>query len=135
MSKKMKSPEKIPPVEGVAVTNGNTNAPTINISEAAKTGMELETNAPKLSPPAASEAVTAFGAAVWQSDKRVNALYNTHHARNSWMSIAGLGWKKLATGSDSTCEAMTLLASHCREKNCRIDFSEENGLVNEIYVW
>ena len=134
MSKKMK-PEKIPPVEGVAVTNGNTNAPTIDISEAAKAGMELEANAPKLSPPAAAEAVTAFGAAVWQTDKRVNALYNTHHARNSWMSIAGLGWKKLATGSDSTCEAMTLLASHCREKSCRIDFSEENGLVKEIYVW
>jgi hypothetical protein len=33
------------------------------------------------------------------------------------------------------CEAMTQLAAHCREKNCRIDFSEENGLVNEIYVW
>lgn len=139
MSKKMKTaPEKIPPA-GVTVGNGNTNtnAPTINVSsQAAFTALESVANAPQLSPPAVTEGEeTAFGAAVWSTDKRVNALYTTLHARNSWMSIAGVGWKKLATGSDSACEAMTQLAAHCREKNCRIDFSEENGLVNEIYVW
>jgi len=39
---------------------------------------------------------------------------------------------------ERTCnnvEAMTQLASHGREKNCRIDFSEENGVVTEMYVW
>lgn len=137
MSKKMKTPEKIPPAGG-AITNSNsdTNAPTINVSsQAAFTSIESVTNAPQLSPPEVQEGVTAYEAAVWNTDKRVNALYTTLHARNSWMSIAGIGWKKLATGSDSACEAMTQLAAHCREKNCRIDYSEENGLVNEIYVW
>lgn len=137
MSRKMKTPEKIPPA-GATTTNGNsdTNAPTINVSsQAAFTSLESTANAPQLSPPSAQEGVTAYEAAVWNTDKRVNALYTTLHARNSWMSIAGIGWKKLATGSDSMCEAMTQLAAHCREKNCRIDFSEENGLVNEIYVW
>lgn len=137
MSRKMKTPEKIPPA-GAATTNGNsdTNAPTINVSsQATFTSLESTANAPQLSPPSAQEGVTAYEAAVWNTDKRVNALYTTLHARNSWMSIAGIGWKKLATGSDSMCEAMTQLAAHCREKNCRIDFSEENGLVNEIYVW
>ncbi|HKO79046.1 MAG TPA: hypothetical protein VJU78_01565 [Chitinophagaceae bacterium] len=137
MSKKMKTPEKTPP-SGTTVSNGNsgTSAPTINVSsQAAFTSLESIANAPQLSPPAVQEGETAYGAAVWSTDKRVNALYTTLHARNSWMSIAGIGWKKLATGSDSACEAMTQLAAHCREKNCRIDFSEENGLVNEIYVW
>lgn len=137
MSRKMKTPEKIPPA-GATTTNGNsdTNAPTINVSsQAAFTSLESAANAPQLSPPSAQEGATAYEAAVWNTDKRVNALYTTLHARNSWMSIAGIGWKKLATGSDSMCEAMTQLAAHCREKNCRIDYSEENGLVNEIYVW
>ncbi len=137
MSKKMKTPEKIPPA-GTTSSNANsdTNAPTINVaSQASFTSLESVAHAPQLSPPAKEEGVTAYGAAVWNTDKRVNALYTTLHARNSWMSIAGIGWKKLAIGSDSMCEAMTQLAAHCREKNCRIDFSEENGLVNEIYVW
>ena len=132
----MKSPEKIPPAQaGVSATNSNLNAPTLDISEAALTGMELEATAPRLSPPERSEALTAVGAAVWTTDKRVNGLYTTFNPRNSWMSIAGIGWKKLATTSDAACEAMTQLAAHAREKNCRIDFSEENGVVKEIYIW
>jgi|SRR4051794_39335335 hypothetical protein len=140
MSKKMKSPEKVPPTQGSSsASNGNTASaapPTLEISEAALAGMELETAAPKLAPPqAAASGITAVQTAVWSSDKRVNSLYTTFNPRNSWMGIVGIGWKKLATTSDSTTEAMTMLAAHCREKNCRIDFSEENGLVKEIYVW
>jgi hypothetical protein len=136
MSKKMKSPENIPPAqEGVTLSNGNANAPTLDVAKAALTGMELEATAPKLSPPETKEGVTAFGAAVWQTDKRVNGLYTTHHTKNSWMSIAGTGWKKLTVVSDSSCEAMTALASHCREKNCRIDYAEDGGVITEIYVW
>jgi hypothetical protein len=139
MSKKMKSPEKTPPSQGSSsVANGSAStaaAPTLDISEAAIAGMELENGAPKLAPPQAASGITAVEAAVWNTDKRVNSLYGTYHPRNSWMGIVGLGWKKLGTTSDSTTETMTMLASHCREKNCRIDFSEENGLVKEIYVW
>ena len=132
----MKTPEKIPP-SGATVTNGNSgaNAPAINVSQVAYSSLESVANAPQFNPPETKEGVSAFEAAVWNTDKRVNALYTTLHSRNSWMSIAGIGWKKLATNNDSVCEAMTQLAAHCREKNCRIDFSEENGLVNEIYVW
>ena len=138
MSRKMKSPEKVPPA-GITLTNGNagTNAPTVNVtSQAAYTAMASAANAPQLNPPEVEEGgVSAFEAAVWSSDKRVNALYTTLHARNAWMSIAGVGWKKLTTSNDSACEALSQLAAHCREKNCRIDFSEENGVVSEIYVW
>lgn len=131
---KTKAPEKTPPA-AMLETNGSAAAPTIQISEIYANSAENTANAPRFSPPEKAEGVTAFGAAVWSTDKRVNGLYTTYHARNAWMSIAGVGWKKLATGSDSMCEAMTLLAAHCREKNCRIDFSEENGLIKEIYVW
>lgn len=136
MSRKMKaSPEKMPPAGTVASTNKDLNAPITLVPQASSSAYATAANAPQLNPPEREEAVSAYEAAVWNSDKRVNGLYTTFHPRNSWMSIAGIGWKKLNTASDSVCEAMTMLAAHCREKNCRIDFSEENGLVNEIYVW
>jgi len=132
----MNAPEKMPPASATASSgNGNANAPTMQVPEITSQSVFSSANAPKLSPPEVSEGVAAFGAAIWNTDKRVNGLYTTYNARNSWMSIAGIGWKKLATGSDSMCEAMTDLAAHAREKNCRIDFSEENGLVKEMYIW
>jgi len=133
----MKIPEKMPPA-GASFASGNAdiNAPTIKVPEtAAFTIVTSAANAPQFSPPEKQEGVTAYEAVVWNTDKRVNGLYTTFHPRNSWMSIAGIGWKKLAIANDSSCEAMTQLAAHAREKNCRIDFAEENGLVSEIYVW
>jgi hypothetical protein len=138
MSKKMKSPEKTPPAEAAMLT-ASENAPSIDIAKQAITGMEMETStAPKLSPPeraSTKEGDTTFGAAVWQTDKRVTGLYTTYHPRNSWMFINGIGWKRVATNNDSAQETMNMLASHCREKACRIDYAEENGLITEIYVW
>ena len=132
----MKSPETNPPV--AAAITSSIPAPTQKIAEQAISGMELETSsAPTLTPPARAteDGVTAAGAAVSQTDKRVTALYTTHHARNAWMHVPGLGWKRLSTTNDSSHEAMNLLASHCREKACRVDFVEDNGLVSEMYVW
>lgn len=130
----MQTPDKTPPL----LENNEATislAPTQQISEAAIKGMELEGAVPTMMPTEKAEAVTAFEAVVWNSDKRVNGLYTTLHAHNAWMSIAGLNWRKLAVTHDSSCEAMTLLAAHCREKLCRIDFAEENGVVKEMYVW
>jgi hypothetical protein len=138
MSKKMKSPEKTPPANATLSVDGE-NAPTIDMAKQAISGMEIETStAPKLSPPeraSVKDGDSAFGAAVWQTDKRVTGIYTTYHPRNSWMFINGIGWKRVATANDSTQETMNMLASHCREKACRIDYAEENGLVTEIYVW
>lgn len=132
----MKSPEKTPPVE--AGITASIPVPTQKIAEQAITGMELETaSAPSLTPPvkATDEGVTAIGAAVSHADKRVTGLYTTFHARNAWMHVPALGWKRLSTTNDSSHEAMNLLAAHCREKACRVDFTEDGGIVKEMYVW
>ena len=131
----MKSPEKIPPVQTGNNLSKMPNAPTLEITEAALAGMEMESGGPRLSPPEKAEGIQAIGAAVWQTDKRVNGLYTTFNSRNSWMNIVGIGWKKLNDTNDSSNETMTAFAAHCREKVCRIDYSEENGIVKEIYVW
>jgi hypothetical protein len=129
--KKMKAPEKTLPSE---VAASSSNAPEIEISN-----VNIETLvqefAPSKQPPQEAIESGAFGAAVWATDKRVNGLYSTLHARNSWMSIAGTGWVKLGTATDSACEAMTICASHARVKSCRIDYAVDGGIVTEMYIW
>jgi hypothetical protein len=129
----MKSPQKNEPIAGsTSAESGAGNSPTIKVEEIIS--ISTAENAPSLNPPNTSQ-TTGFGAGVWNDDKRVNGLYSTHDARNAWMSIAGVGWVKLATSNDSTNEAMTILASHARVKNSQINYSVDAGLVNEMYVW
>ena len=133
MKKNMTNPQNTPPAEAASESS---EKPTIQVEHAAMAADDNTGNAaPSQNPPAASGQEGAFGAAVWSSDKRVNGLYTTLNARNSWMSIAGGGWVKLATASDSACEAMTILASNARAKSTRIDYAVDGGLTTEIYVW
>lgn len=129
----MKSPQINTPVEGtIASTAGAGEAPSIKIEGSVVT--TLGDNAPSQTPPSAST-TSAFTAAVWNNDKRVNGLYSTADALNSWISIVGVGWVKLTTSNDSANEAMTILASHARVKSSQINYSVDAGLVNEMYVW
>lgn len=130
----MKSPQINNPVEGSNASKSSAGeAPSIKIEDSAI--MTLGDNAPTQMPPSSTSSASAFAAGVWNNDKRVNGLYSTADARNSWMSIVGVGWVKLATSNDSTNEAMTILASHARVKNSQINYSVDASLVNEMYVW
>ncbi len=131
----MTSPQKTPPGDGAVAIAVNGTPPTVQISESRKAAADDNTAAPPLTPPAVTNQSGAVGAAVWNTDKRVNGLYTTFNARNSWMSINGVGWVRLATNSDSACEAMTILASAARDKNLRIDYAVDAGLTTEIYIW
>ena len=133
MKKKMTNPQNTPPAEAAAESF---EKPTIQVENSALTAADNAGNAaPSQNPPAQSGQEGAFGAAVMNSDKRVNGLYTTLNARNSWMSIVGVGWVKLTTTSDSACEAMTILASNARVKSTRIDYAVDGGLTTEMYVW
>ena len=127
----MKAPEKTLPSE---VANSSATAPDVEISSMNVESL-VQDFAPSKMPPQDAAQTDAFGAAVWATDKRVNGLYNTFNARNSWMSIAGTGWVKLGTATDSACEAMTICAAHARVKNCRIDYALDGGIVTEVYIW
>lgn len=129
----MKSPQINNPVEGsMTLTSNNGEVPSIKIEDSEL--IYLGENAPTQTPPNTST-VSAFTAGVWNNDKRVNGLYSTADAHNSWMSVVGVGWVKLATSNDSANEAMTVLASHARVKNSQINYSVDASLVNEMYVW
>src|SRR5688572_26297963 len=73
-------------------------------------------------------------AGVWQTNKRVTALWGTNEPRNSWVQITGVGWKKLAPSTDSSTLALTLLASHGKLTQARVDYREESdGCIHELY--
>jgi hypothetical protein len=78
--------------------------------------------------------VTSVGAG-WYSNKTVTALWSINQNRNSWMGISGVGWAKLAGGSDSGVVALTMLASHAFQRGTIINAREDAGLIQEIYAW
>ena len=50
--------------------------------------------------------------------------------------IAGVGWKRLATSTDSSALALTVLASLGKLTQARVDYREESdGFIHELYVW
>jgi hypothetical protein len=92
-----------------------------------------EVAAPTLEPPAAGQ--VAATATVWTT-ANVNALWCINQNRNSWAGFAGVGWRKLSDASDSAIVALTALASHAKQMQCRVDRREEaDGKVHELYVW
>ena len=96
--------------------------------------------APTLSPPG-TEGSTADAAAggitgTWRSGMTVTALWSINEARNAWMHVPGLGWRKLYNGRDGAFMALVALASQARQTGRQIVFREEaDGMVYEIYLW
>jgi hypothetical protein len=87
---------------------------------------------PTLTPPqGASASVTA-----WANDARVNALWSINQNRNAWLSVANVGWRKLANNSDTAIVALTMLAAHARETQSSYSYREEaDGMIHECYIW
>ena len=89
---------------------------------------------PRLAPP--EQALVTEGVTAVHSDKRINALFCTSQTRNAWVSVQGVGWKKLSNTSDSALGAMTMLGAHAKQLGCRVDYRDEaDGMIHELYVW
>ena len=104
---------------------------------AATTSVTVETGAePALSPPGAPQtAASAATAAAWQSNKKVLALWTNNADRNGYAYVDGVGWKRLATNSDSVHEALLALSSSGRLAGSITYPEAADGLIHEIYLW
>jgi hypothetical protein len=72
----------------------------------------------------------------WQSAKNIVNQWTINQDRNSWMGVAGIGWQKLSTASDSGCVALTMLASSAIITKASVNYrTESDGMVHEIYVF
>jgi hypothetical protein len=93
---------------------------------------------PVLAPPSAAADAGARAqqvTATWRNGT-VTALWSINQARNAWMHVPGIGWKKLFNGRDWSFTALVTLASQARQTGRQIAFREEaDGMVYEIYLW
>lgn len=91
---------------------------------------------PSMEPPAALAAAGDAGAMAWFNNQKVNALWCINQSRNSWVSFAGVGWRKLANNSDSAIVALTVLAGSAKLTQAPVNYRQEaDGMVYEIYAW
>lgn len=78
----------------------------------------------------------AIGATVWVNGKKINALWVINENRNSWVSVAGIGWVKLANNSDSAITALTMLGADARHTQGVVNYRQESdNMIHEMYVW
>lgn len=131
-----KSPVKNPPTAHVEA--GEESVPSLAVGNTSSLSSVSGSEAvPILTPPSERSGATedSFGAGVWNNDKRVNALFSTNEIRNSWMSVVGTGWVKLANDIDSANEALTVLATAAKVKNSPVNYLLDGGKVTQMYVW
>lgn len=115
-----------PPPASAAGAGGPVTAPTMTAPP------EMQ-SAPSL--PATAASVGA-GVSAWQNNKRIEALWTINQDRNAWMGVVGIGWRKLAPGTETSLTAMAMLAAHARCTNAVVNYRDESdSLVHEIYVW
>jgi hypothetical protein len=76
------------------------------------------------------------GVTAWVNNQKVNALWSINQTRNSWIGIAGVGWKKLANNSDTAVVALSILGASAKQAQGPVNFREEaDKMVHEMYVW
>jgi hypothetical protein len=132
------SPSDAPAAVAPSASPDNAPQPlTFDQLNAASTTTDATPSAePVLSPPGAPQvAVSPATAAAWQTNKKILALWTNNSARNGYAFVDGVGWKRLATSSDSAHEALLMLAS-CSRLAGSITYPEAtDGLIHEIYLW
>ena len=74
--------------------------------------------------------------AAWLSNKKITALWMNESARNTWIMVDGVGWKKLSNANDSAWLSMVMLGSHAEQTNATVNVRvEADNMVHSLYVW
>ncbi len=121
------------PKQDVLSSIGSTDSGSVSAAAAA----------PTAEPPAAASGSSGqvsstggIGASVWVNNKKINALWAINENRNSWVSVAGVGWVKLANNSDSAIVALTILGANARQTQGTVNYRQEaDNMLHEMYVW
>jgi hypothetical protein len=92
--------------------------------------------APALAVSGVAKQATVNAGTIWNSQKTIVDQWTINQDRNSWIGVAGIGWQKLSTASDSGCVALTMIASNALITKASVNYrTESDGMVHEIYVF
>jgi hypothetical protein len=91
---------------------------------------------PSLAVSGVAKQVSAMAGTAWHSQKNIVDQWTINQDRNSWIGVAGIGWQKLSTASDSGCVALTMIAANALITKASVNYrTESDGMVHEIYVF
>lgn len=88
----------------------------------------------QISAVAATMTFTVPGSA-WLEKKQITGLWMINQERNAAAYVDGLGWRKIASESDSVFLGMLTLLSAAKEKKFPVNLRLENDVIQEIYVF
>jgi hypothetical protein len=130
----MTSRDQRPTIEAAPPTVTGDGAPSDAFAEEAADTLTVEVG-PTLTPPAEAGA-GAEGISAWLNNTRIVRLWSNGANMNSWISIEGVGWRRLHPANESAVVAMTMMAAHARAHNRLVNVRiEPDNQVHEIYVW
>lgn len=134
MADSQQTPAAPPPTEAPLV-NGRPDE-TMVFGDALVTEA-IHSGVPLLTPPEETLATEAEeGISAWLTNKKILGLWTNSANKNSWISIQGVGWRKLFNASETAVVTMTMLAAHARAENRTVNIRvEADNLVHELYVW
>jgi len=88
----------------------------------------------QISAVAATMTFTVPGSA-WLEKKQITGLWMINQERNAAAYVDGLGWRKIASESDSVFLGMLALLSAAKERKFPVNLRLENNVIQEIYVF
>ena len=121
---------KTTPMENISIASASSNQK--------KDSSDTEKLSPSMQSPSAYQSKEAGVTTVttWSAATTINALWSINQDKNSWISDASLGWKKLSNASDSGIVALNILSSHAKQLGSTVYHrTEDDGMVHEMYVW
>ena len=71
---------------------------------------------------------------MWQNGKKITAMWTINQDGNAWVWVDGLGWRKLAHGSDSQFNSMLAVCGQAYQGNRFVNFREV-GVGGNIEIW
>ncbi len=71
----------------------------------------------------------------WLKKKQITGLWMINQERNAAAYVDGLGWRKIASESDSVFLGMLALLSAAKERKFPVNLRLENNVIQEIYVF
>jgi hypothetical protein len=123
-------------IDDITITTDT--APPPAPEQAIQNGVETTPDAPVLTPPTAmaglggEEEVAAAG---WHSGKAITRTYHSG-ANNSWIALAGVGWRRISPANESACGAMTIIAAHAVDNGRNVNAYEgDDGHIHQLYCW
>ncbi|GAA6189145.1 hypothetical protein [Litorivita sp. NS0012-18] len=135
--KDKKSPAETPEtLRAAAASDGG--APSLDINAMISEAKLSASDVPAMSPPGdeTAEAVAADGVTAWHNGKKITATWCNSSNRNAFVSVQGMGWRRLSNANDSAFLAMVMMGAHAEQMNATVNLKiSSSNEIQEIYVW